>query len=66
MLAQIRVGATRTNLNFVGKNLNATQLRKIPDTDQLARNQFARGVLHHQVCAAGDRKPNARLLRQKR
>ena len=66
MLAQIRVGATRTNLNFGGENFDATQLRKIPDTDQLAPNQFARCVLHHHVCAAGDREPYAGLLRQKR
>jgi hypothetical protein len=66
MFAQIGIRASGTYADFVRGNFNSAQLRQIPDADQLARGEFSGGILHHNVSAAGDGKPFAGFVREKR
>ena len=66
VLLHIREGRQRPDRHRVVRDRDVPQRAQTPHVDELAMRQRPGGELHHQVGAAGERPPGARVLGQDR
>src|ERR1700678_3834487 len=66
VLAKVSISESCTDANLALLDFNATQLRKVPNTDQFPRRKLTGCILHHHIGTARNRKPLAWFVGQQR